>query len=87
MAVGDHPRAHVVVNHYLNHVAGTARCTKKRFSHGPGADIVLNVYRYPGMTLQRVTQWHLFNVIVKRHAMNDAILGIDNARHGDGNGR
>ncbi len=84
--IGNHPCAHVMVNHHLNHVARSPRSPEQRFGHGPGADVVLDIHRHAGMRLQRFPQRNIFDVI-KGHAMNNAIFGIDDARQRDSNGR
>ena len=84
--IGDHPGADVMIDDHLNDVPGAARGAKQRFRHGPGADVMLNIDWHPGMIGQRFAERDIFNILIKRHAMNNAIFGIDNTghRHGDG---
>ncbi len=48
--------------------------------------LMLNIDWHPGMIGQRFAERDIFNILIKRHAMNNAIFGIDNTghRHGDG---
>ena len=63
-----------------------SRTTTSGRNHGPGADVMLNIDWHPGMIGQRFAERDIFNILIKRHAMNNAIFGIDNTghRHGDG---
>ncbi|SAJ34614.1 Uncharacterised protein [Enterobacter cloacae] len=85
--VGDHTCANVMINHHLNYVACAPGGTKQCLRHRPGADIMLNVDRHTGVVFQHVAQRHLFDVFIKRHAVNNAIFGINNSRQGDRNRR
>ncbi|MNY02803.1 hypothetical protein D3C86_1353900 [compost metagenome] len=84
--IGNHPRANVMINHHLNHVACAARRAEQRFRHRPGADVMLNINRHAGVILQHFAERHVFYIVVKRHAMHNAILRINDSRHGDGDG-
>ena len=85
--VGDDTRPNVMVDHHLNHITRTARRAKQGLRHGPGTDVMLNIDRHAGMVFQHLSQRHLFDIVVKRHAVHDAVFGINNARHGDGDCR
>ena len=71
--IGDHPGADVMIDDHLNDVPGAARGAKQRFRHSPGADVMLNIDWHPGMIGQRFAERDIFNILIKRHAMNNAI--------------
>ena len=85
-SVGDNPGADVMIDDHLNDIPGAARGAEQRFRHSPGADVMLNVDRHPGMVGQHIAQRHIFDILIKRHAMNNAIFGINNTRHRHGDG-
>ena len=83
-AIGNHAGPNVMVNHHLNDIPRSARRAKQRLGHRPGADVMLDIDRHAGMRFQGCAQRHIGDVI-ERHAVNDAIFGINNTwqRNGD----
>ena len=84
--IGNHPGADVMINHHLNDVPRPAGRAKQRFRHRPCADIVLNIDRDAGVVRQNLAKRQIFDLFIKWHPVNHAVFGINDARHGNGDG-